>query len=210
DSVRAMAALATPFEIPGLKFQMLRIRSGGGRWEVHAGVLQGRHYREWHVGVGRRLGLGLGVRVLLGARVFTVDAGGERASPHWSGTILARGSPHGWRHLELEAGIVDASLSHEEAVPSVLVTRALLSTGNARLIAERSVSSRGVVETTIVTQISFGPIDTTYGYRCSVGETSTGLAVRSGAVQVRLSQRWHPVLGWTPRVAVCWLAASRA
>lgn len=205
DSVWAEVSLSVPFEVPGLTFQKVRIRSPGGRWEAHAGALQGEGYREWHLGAGRWMVFGSGTKILVGARLFSINAGPSRTPLRWACTLMARVSPGWLRSLELEAGIVDASLHHQEEVAPVIVTRAVLCAERGRLVVERSVVSAAGAETVIVAEIGRGALGVVQAYRWSVGEASLGLALRTGAIRMRLGQRWHPALGRTPWVAIAWL-----
>ncbi len=206
DRMRARVAFAHPYEVEGLRFHALFLRSPRGTWEIHGGSLNAPHLTEWHAGVGRRVALCAHAGLLLGARCFNARIGDWHAPAAWTFTALARAAPPMLRLLTVEAGIVDLSATSRAAVPPVIVTRAILSAGSARVCLERSASVHGETETVIVVHLGWGALGFVQGYRWSVGESSVGLVLGAGSVQVRLTQRWHPTLGWTPRVWVVWRA----
>jgi hypothetical protein len=205
DSTRAASAYALPYEVPGLSFHSVRARTRGGQWEVHAGVLRGPHYREWHAGVGRRLAAGSTARVLLGVRVFGLTAGSAQPPARAAFTLMATAAPTWLPILRLQSGLVDLAPGGGAEVPAVVVTRASLTGGRAMLLVECSACQGGESEMLAMTALRLGPIELRQAWRWEVGEASVAVALRSGAARVTIGQRWHPVLGWTPNIAIAWL-----
>ncbi len=202
DSARAVVGYSLPYEIPGIRFQRAHLRDRGGRWEMHGAVLEAPAYREWHLGGAGRFRMGRQVRLLVGARCFAAAVGAEDSAIHPALSVILTARS---RVFELEAGIVDASWSEERVVAPVILSRAILSHDGRRLLLERTVSPGGGSETTLLLHLEHGALALTQGYRLGVGEASVALTMHTRRVGVTLGQRWHPVLGWTPRVTLLWL-----
>lgn len=209
DGVRAALSIWRPFGIRDLLFQQALIRSDGGVWEAHAGMLRSPVYREWHAGVGRRVAVGRGTRLLCGVRLFSVAAGLEVLAPQVAFSLIGEVTPQQLRFLTVEVGIVDVGFSSEEDCPAtLLLTRALLSGGGQRLLLERSVSPDGGAETTLALSFMAGSLCLTQAFRCAVGEGSLSVARRCGPGEICVAQCWHPELGWSSGVSIAWLTGD--
>ena len=87
DRMRARVAFAHPYEVEGLRFHALFLRSPRGTWEIHGGSLSAPHLTEWHVGVGRRVALCAHAVLMCGVRCFNARIGDWQAPAAWTFTI---------------------------------------------------------------------------------------------------------------------------
>jgi hypothetical protein len=205
ESVRAEVGLARPFGMRELASQGATARVGAGAWEVHAGVLRGPGYREWHAGLARRLRPRAAAGALVGLRVFGAGARGAPCPLRFAASALLRILPAGARGPWIEAGVVDLGFARAPDAPApVLLARTLVSGGGRRVLIERSIAARGEGETTLALAQSFSRIRAGCAARLGSGETSVALTLPGGPAEVTVIERWHPALGWTPALAVRW------
>ncbi len=205
-AVRCAVGTARPFGVAGLSFQWALVRGRGGCWEAHLGNLRSGDYQEWHAGFGVRQTLTRGLVMMIGTRIFGVAVPNASLPVPVSASFFLEGAPESIGFLKVEGGIADLSLVHSAAAPeAVIVTRVLFDQGSRRLLLERSISPGEASETTFALSFPAGPLRLTQAYRCSVGEASASIGCCCGPIDFNLGERWHPQLGWTPRLALCWL-----
>jgi len=208
--LRAELRQSRPFNIPDVYFDQLLLRSRGARWETHVGVLRAPGYREWHVGVGRRLRVLPQTDLLLGARVFSGTAGEEPLGSCLTLTGLVEACPAALPFLEFEAGMVDVATSPAPAHPApLLVTRVAVRADAARVLIERTIVPSMDGETALGVFLRRGSLSLVSTLCWAAGEGSLALAVRRGRCEATLGQSWHPDLGWTPQLSLRWLAEER-
>ncbi len=204
--VRASVAIARPFGVAGLTFTRAEVAGIPRGWEVHAGSLSTDGYRESQAGIGRRIELGGGCRLLIGARVFWIHAGAEMLPVRVGGTLLLTARPARMRIVALEAGIIDLPLARaDDTAAALLVARLAVESRGRRLCLERLAQSGGDSETTWACTLPFGSCRLTQALRARTGEASLCAAFHTGDVEAALGAGWHPQLGWTPLVSLRWL-----
>jgi hypothetical protein len=203
ESLRVELAVARPFGLRALSCQHAIARVGSGATEIHAGLLRGEGYREWHAGLARVLAPASPAGLLLGARVFGVGVAGETRPARIALTALVRLAPG--RGLGFEAGLVDAGLARGSDAPvALLVARLRVVLGRTRAYLERSIAAGGAAETTLALGFPLGRLRLMQAIRLATGETGIAVAWPAGPAGVSVAERWHPSLGWTPAVAVRW------
>jgi hypothetical protein len=206
DGVRAAVAIARPFGVTGLTFTRAQIAGIPRGWEAHAGCLSAGAYRESHAGLGRRVDLGGGCRLLIGARVFWVQVGTEVLPVRVGGTLMLTARPTRVRVVALEAGIVDLPLARaDDTAAALLVARLTIESHGRRLCMERLARSGEDSETTWACSLPLGWCRLTQALRARTGEASLFAAFDAGNVEAGLGAGWHPQLGWTPLVSLRWL-----
>lgn len=228
ENLRLGLALERPFGVETLTFQRVSLALPLIGLDFHGGSLSAPAYREWHLGMGRWVPLGRQAEILLGARLFGLSAGGETHGLQGAATVIARVRPPRLGFLRVEGGVVDfaggagsaggrgsrdsgesgGSGGAHHAPAAVGVCRVRLDVAGARVVIERLALPGETVETSLAASCDHWPLRFGCALRCAIGEASVGLALRRGALEVSLVQRWHPQLGWTPGVALGWRDAG--
>jgi hypothetical protein len=203
ESVRAEVSVARPFGLRELS--CVHALGRWDPWEIHVGELSGPGYREWHVGLGRASRLGSPASLLLGARLFGVQAAGEALPARVAVTAILRIAPVGWRGPVLDAGVVDVGLARDpDQAAAVFLVRLRVAGSARRALLERSVTAGGGTETTFSFGYPLGRIRLAHAIRLTTGEGSLVVTLPAGPATVSVAERWHPALGWTPAVTVRW------
>lgn len=206
EGLRAGLALARPFGVPGLSFGSAWLRGVPAGWEAHAGSLRAGAYGEGHFGAGRRQRIGGQASLLLGARLFVLEAGEEWRSAHLGATALLGARFLKAPAVELEAGAVDLPLGGAREGPdALLISRLAVAAGERRVVVEHALRLGGGSATTWAAAWPLGRLRLVQMLRAGTGEGGLSAYLRAGRLELGVGQRWHPQLGWTPVVSVSWM-----
>jgi hypothetical protein len=203
-------AVATPFELPEVRFQSASLGNATGKTALHFGLLTAPGLKETHIGLGRQIPIGRSSRLTVGCRYFSVKAGGLPAGWELAATLLLHVSPRWLPGLSMTAGAVDqrcaGSVGRYALVSPLSLLRCQLKLKGVHLLCERLLIPYREAETSIVVAARFGSLAMCQSYRVGTGEAGIRFSIPAGPLILGIGRRWHPELGWTAGFTVGWFS----